>query len=335
MDLRILTALIEAKYFGCHTGQQDADEALRGIINLLTKYSQNPNQHLLQINRSLRCRTKNCPSRVSHSTNTDSDALAIGLSGHRRLNIRNSEDLLEQCLEQGILEERECEGCRHRNSTVNEESIVSFPNILTLRINRYKWIRQHSQRTKLTNSCKVPLKLTFHPTVRTDETYELSTFIVHQGNSPEVGHYISYVRENNRWYLCDDSRKEEQKEEDIEKAIESRIATPYISIYSRVTQQTDARAENNSLEEFKRNEDADEDEDSEHCSKKLANGRRALRNQSKKNWNRKKNRNGGGKNMGVQDNGEDEVVQMVDTEEKEEGIKEKNMGVEENVDDVM
>jgi ubiquitin C-terminal hydrolase len=48
--------------------------------------------------------------------------------------------------------------------------------------------------------------------------YDLKSFVCHYGADFKSGHYVSYVRRDGQWYLCDDSQVRIAREDEVKKA---------------------------------------------------------------------------------------------------------------------
>ncbi|PIS00859.1 MAG: hypothetical protein COT84_05265 [Chlamydiae bacterium CG10_big_fil_rev_8_21_14_0_10_35_9] len=90
---------------------------------------------------------------------------------------------------------------------------------------------------KLKNPLNIPFNLNLNKELviersNDDLAYNLSSFIVHFGDTTESGHYVSYVKKNNRWYECSDKSINEVSIESIENLKQD----AYMCFYNRATQ---------------------------------------------------------------------------------------------------
>lgn len=95
--------------------------------------------------------------------------------------------------------EKTCQICNQTTEHLLRTSIQLKPNILVILLKRFKTLKS-GRITKLTTEITLPDKLDI-PGFSGD----LIGFIDHIGVSPHSGHYVSNVKINNTWYLCNDA----------------------------------------------------------------------------------------------------------------------------------
>ncbi|KAJ3121643.1 hypothetical protein HK098_003500 [Nowakowskiella sp. JEL0407] len=99
--------------------------------------------------------------------------------------------------------------------------ILALPNILTIHLKRFKY--QTTRYIKLSYRVLFPTELrlfnTADETENPDRLYLLFAVVVHIGNGPYHGHYITLIRSpaTNQWYLFDDDQYEMIPESELEK----------------------------------------------------------------------------------------------------------------------
>ena len=81
--------------------------------------------------------------------------------------------------------------------------------------------------TNLTAPFELVIKQKYLNNATVPLTYELSGFIEHQGSTPTGGHYVTYIKEGEKWILYDDSRVSEPSQSTVEKA----ASNAYILFY--------------------------------------------------------------------------------------------------------
>jgi ubiquitin C-terminal hydrolase len=90
----------------------------------------------------------------------------------------------------------------------------SLPEYLIIGLNRLSYDVKTNSQLKIKQPILFPLEqlnITEFVTERQKDassktTYDLSAFVLHIGSGPTSGHYIAYVKHNNKWYLCNDER---------------------------------------------------------------------------------------------------------------------------------
>lgn len=114
-------------------------------------------------------------------------------------------------------------------SPVKEELKLSkLPKDLFINLERFvPNLKDPEKFTKLTKPVEIPEKLDAKLLNVKDSpsgSYELSSFIVHEGGSPNGGHYIAYRKVQDQWMRCNDARISPlSKEQALEAAKDSYI----------------------------------------------------------------------------------------------------------------
>lgn len=97
--------------------------------------------------------------------------------------------------------------------------IKSLPNILGLHLKRFRQDdmgRLHKLFYRVTFPLQLRVPCTTEDTDDGERLYELFSVVVHIGNGPTHGHYVTAVRsENNKWVMCDDENIEPIEVDDL------------------------------------------------------------------------------------------------------------------------
>ncbi|UHA73454.1 hypothetical protein [Paenibacillus sp. 481] len=99
---------------------------------------------------------------------------------------------------------------RDESNVQSNRKFTSLPNVLTIQLARFTYSRELQRVVKIDTTVPVPdRELTINPACIENGTeavkYELNSFILHLGASPDSGHYVGYFRKNNQWYGFNDS----------------------------------------------------------------------------------------------------------------------------------
>jgi hypothetical protein len=110
------------------------------------------------------------------------------------------------------------------------------PSELFVTMNRFGYIQvsKNSIRArKITTSIDAPLRLTLPKNATKSQaqpTLELTSFVVHRGETPSAGHYVCYRKEGNDWSCCNDATVTKITKQELDKA----RANGYFYHYQRV-----------------------------------------------------------------------------------------------------
>ncbi|CAO2656075.1 Nn.00g048780.m01.CDS01 [Neocucurbitaria sp. VM-36] len=157
----------------------------------------------------------------------------------RKLNANNNGEEapaldLRDCLERFTVKEKlgsaeyTCRNCDSPQNATKQLSIKRLPPVLSIHLKRFEHTKSTS--SKIETAVRFPVKLDIHPYTTQHKAqlkaakasgapvsnqnlnspansliYELSSVIVHKGKI-DSGHYISYSREGNDWFMFDDSK---------------------------------------------------------------------------------------------------------------------------------
>ncbi|KAF8131617.1 hypothetical protein EV363DRAFT_1398706 [Boletus edulis] len=112
-----------------------------------------------------------------------------------------------------------CDACCDLQEAERRMKIKRLPNVLALHLKRFKY--QEDRHIKLTYRVAFPLELRLFNTVddipNPDRLYELFAIVVHIGNGPNHGHYVSIIKTLGYWFVFDDETVDSIKECDIPK----------------------------------------------------------------------------------------------------------------------
>ncbi|KAF2786025.1 ubiquitin carboxyl-terminal hydrolase-like protein 22 [Melanomma pulvis-pyrius CBS 109.77] len=156
----------------------------------------------------------------------------------RKLDVKSGDDVqldLRDCLERFTGREKlaaadyTCQNCESGQNATKQLSIKRLPPVLPVHLKRFEHTKSTS--SKIETNVRFPMKLDIFPyttqhkssqtkaaklsgpantnynmnTPTNSLIYELSSVIVHKGKI-DSGHYVSYSREGNDWFLFDDSK---------------------------------------------------------------------------------------------------------------------------------
>ncbi|KIJ22215.1 hypothetical protein PAXINDRAFT_64269 [Paxillus involutus ATCC 200175] len=132
-----------------------------------------------------------------------------------------------------------CDGCCDLQEAERRMKIKRLPNVLALHLKRFKYQEDVQKYIKLTYRVAFPFELRLFNTVddinTPDRLYELFAIVVHIGNGPNHGHYVSIIKTMGNWLVFDDETVDSIKEADIPKYFgESNPGSAYVLYYQAV-----------------------------------------------------------------------------------------------------
>lgn len=132
-----------------------------------------------------------------------------------------------------------CDGCCDLQEAEKRMKIKRLPNVLALHLKRFKYQEDVQKYIKLAYRVAFPFELRLFNTVddaeNPDRLYELFAIVVHIGNGPNHGHYVSIIKTLGSWLVFDDETVESIKESDIPKYFgESNSGSAYVLYYQAV-----------------------------------------------------------------------------------------------------
>jgi ubiquitin C-terminal hydrolase len=113
-----------------------------------------------------------------------------------------------------------CENCKKKRIASKRLNIEEWPRHLLIQLNRF--IVRPPKIMKNNKTINVPIEWRHN--------YFLKGFVIHSGG-PGGGHYISVAQVNNKWYLFDDTRKNEIDDKQVEKL----ASCAYLLYYENLT----------------------------------------------------------------------------------------------------
>jgi ubiquitin C-terminal hydrolase len=184
--------------------QQDSHEFLVVLLDLLDekikKYDKdNMFSKLFYCNIESEVICSNC--KYSSKTNTIEKSLSLSLDKTILINCLEDFVKLEQLTNDN---QWKCDKCNQYTNAYKKMSIKSLPKYLFIQLKRYYY---NNNAKKLNTSIDIPNVLnTDHLTEKVDNGYQyiLRGFILQNGNI-DGGHYISFVKNKNKWYCLNDS----------------------------------------------------------------------------------------------------------------------------------
>lgn len=119
--------------------------------------------------------------------------------------------------------------------TKEQKHFKSPPTEFFLTIKRYG-VDQEGKVFKISTPVSVPQELTLPHTAILEpisKKYHLSSFIAHQGESSDYGHYIAYRKAGDIWIECNDSQRRNISNEEIDAILQGKVLglTTYLHHY--------------------------------------------------------------------------------------------------------
>lgn len=133
-----------------------------------------------------------------------------------------------------------CDSCCGLQEAEKRMKIKILPPVLALHLKRFKYQESLGKYIKLSYRVAFPLELRLFNTVddaepSADRLYELFAVVVHIGNGPHHGHYITIVKSRAQWYVFDDESVDTIREADIPKYFgENPAGAAYVLYYQAV-----------------------------------------------------------------------------------------------------
>jgi len=132
-----------------------------------------------------------------------------------------------------------CDSCCDLQEAEKRMKIKKLPNVLALHLKRFKYQEDVQKYIKLGYRVAFPFELRLFNTVDDapdpDRLYELFAIVVHIGNGPHHGHYVTIIRTPTTWLVFDDETVEPIKESEITKYFgESNSGSAYLLYYQAV-----------------------------------------------------------------------------------------------------
>ncbi|KAF9469585.1 hypothetical protein BDZ94DRAFT_1180796 [Collybia nuda] len=114
-----------------------------------------------------------------------------------------------------------CDACCDLQEAEKRMKVKKLPNVLALHLKRFKYQEDVQRYIKLVYRVAFPFELRLFNTVDgiddADRLYNLFAIVVHIGNGPHHGHYVSIIKTLGSWLLFDDDNVTPVPENDITK----------------------------------------------------------------------------------------------------------------------
>ncbi|KDR85571.1 hypothetical protein GALMADRAFT_218667 [Galerina marginata CBS 339.88] len=132
-----------------------------------------------------------------------------------------------------------CDSCCDLQEAEKRMKIKKLPNVLALHLKRFKYQEDVGKYIKLAYRVAFPFDLRLFNTVDdiddADRLYNLFAIVVHIGNGPHHGHYISIIKTVGTWLVFDDDNVYPIPESDIPKYFgDSNSGSAYVLYYQAV-----------------------------------------------------------------------------------------------------
>ncbi|KIY50480.1 cysteine proteinase, partial [Fistulina hepatica ATCC 64428] len=129
-----------------------------------------------------------------------------------------------------------CDSCGDLQEAEKRMKIKRLPNVLALHLKRFKVQEDVQKFIKLAYRVAFPLELRLFNTVDdmydADKLFDLFAIVIHIGNGPHHGHYISIIKTVGGWQVFDDENVSTIVEGDIPKYFgESPSGSAYVLFY--------------------------------------------------------------------------------------------------------
>jgi len=195
---------------GClHLGrQEDAHEFLRALISTLVMDGHNKELSALfdgLLESAVTCQTcGNCS--LTRDRYMD---LSLEISHSRT---RTLHDAISQFMKTELLSKENmvtCEKCNAKRVVTKGLRLATAPTILVFHLKRFMF-DEYGRTSRISKDLKFPLVLEIKQFMSkanrsVPPTYELVGVLVHQGQTSNCGHYLSYVKSQDRWYRASDN----------------------------------------------------------------------------------------------------------------------------------
>ncbi|CAL5224372.1 g7047 [Coccomyxa viridis] len=136
-----------------------------------------------------------------------------------------------------------CDACKGLQDAQKRMKIKALPHVLCLHLKRFKYIEQQDRMRKLNYRVVFPFELKLRNTSDdckgADDFYDLFAVVVHVGQGPNHGHYVSFIKSSEHWLLLDDELVDVVNESHVQQAFgttqeyNSTAEHGYILLYER------------------------------------------------------------------------------------------------------
>ncbi|EGS19417.1 ubiquitin carboxyl-terminal hydrolase-like protein [Thermochaetoides thermophila DSM 1495] len=140
---------------------------------------------------------------------------------------------LQECLEEEYIKQDKCEyrcnNCGSMQQAKRQTSIRRLPNVLSIQLKRFEYKQGRNERAaKIDTPVQFPLQLNMLPytsrarnhdvsqnyELQRSCTYDLLSVVVHVGEI-DTGHYVSYCRVGDQWFVFNDHKVELAQKSDV------------------------------------------------------------------------------------------------------------------------
>ncbi|KAL7713411.1 USP domain-containing protein [Entamoeba marina] len=210
-------------------------DALEALMELFDAIENEVSPELLLNSFTVTTKTEICSSECEHVQRREEQHVVIPLE------IKGSNNLLES-LEffTGVefIGERQyrCEECQQYINIKKQTMLDKLPNTVIFQLKRFDYDLFADKLVKINSYFTFPEYLNLRPFTSSpnDQEFTLVGVIVHIG-SAVTGHYISYVKDGLKWYLCNDEEVVEVRKEKAEAEwFGSKNKSGYILFYRRI-----------------------------------------------------------------------------------------------------
>ncbi|CAD8088197.1 unnamed protein product [Paramecium primaurelia] len=113
---------------------------------------------------------------------------------------------LDEFLNDELIQDYKCDNCYQKKTAIKKTKITKLPQYLIIHLKRFKFFPKYN---KIIQHVKFSFESTFYGI-----NYSLVGIIVHSG-SLEQGHYYSYCKRQNKWWLFNDQKTKQVNNNDV------------------------------------------------------------------------------------------------------------------------
>ncbi|KAF2076996.1 hypothetical protein CYY_001705 [Polysphondylium violaceum] len=216
---------------------QDAHEFLNFLLNSITEFlqkqQQQPNGKDVNSNNSSKKEVKTFVHEIFEGTLTNETKcltcesvtnkdesfldLSIDIGQNRSLTSCLSNFSSVETLSQN--DKFYCDKCNSLQEAQKRMKIKQLPNTLIIHLKRFKFFEAFQQYKKLNYRVVFPFEIivqnTTNDIVDPDKKFYLFAVVIHVGNGPNHGHYVSMIKSHGVWFIFDDDNIDIIQESDI------------------------------------------------------------------------------------------------------------------------
>ena len=146
----------------------------------------------------------------------------------KQKNIHSLEDALLNYTTTHLMDDYKCEKCNRKSKAKERTLIINLPNYIIIQLLRFD-----NNGMKIKKNIKIPFYINMnkysHKIQNTQ--FELESVNCHIDFNMYAGHYISYVKRKNQWFITDDDNIKKISNEMIERNIEN---LGYFFVYKKI-----------------------------------------------------------------------------------------------------